>query len=105
MVLLRNRPSQVADAIGVSHATMATIRQNLFWAFGYNLVGVPIAAGALRCYILACLYHFKANLQPGQTGLDACLHGSALCTRHVGCKHTDHEGSALKLHKYINISK
>jgi Cu2+-exporting ATPase len=47
VVLLSDRPSQVLDAIVVSQATMAKIRQNLAWAFGYNLIGVPVAAGAL----------------------------------------------------------
>ena len=38
---------QVLDAIQLSHATFNKIRQNLWWAFGYNLVGIPVAAGAL----------------------------------------------------------
>ena len=38
---------QVLDAIQLSHATFNKIRQNLWWAFGYNLVGIPLAAGAL----------------------------------------------------------
>jgi len=37
----------IAKAIRLSRATMANIRQNLFFAFGYNLLGVPIAAGVL----------------------------------------------------------
>jgi hypothetical protein len=42
-----NTAAQVVDALMLSRATFAKIRQNLWWAFGYNLVGVPIAAGAL----------------------------------------------------------
>jgi P-type Cu+ transporter len=37
----------VSAAIRLSRATMRTIRQNLAWAFGYNLVLIPVAAGAL----------------------------------------------------------
>ena len=37
----------VPDAIGLSQATMRVIKQNLFWAFLYNVIGIPIAAGAL----------------------------------------------------------
>ena len=37
----------VPTAIQLSRATMRTIRQNLAWAFGYNLVLIPVAAGAL----------------------------------------------------------
>lgn len=47
IALMRNSISGVADAIAVSHATLRNIKQNLFWAFAYNLIGIPIAAGAL----------------------------------------------------------
>jgi Cu+-exporting ATPase len=37
----------VADAIALSQATMRVVRQNLFFAFAYNVVCIPLAAGAL----------------------------------------------------------
>ena len=39
--------TKIAEAIRLSRLTVRTIRQNLFWAFVYNLIGVPVAAGAL----------------------------------------------------------
>jgi Cu+-exporting ATPase len=47
VVLVRHDLSAVADAIVLSRRTLRTIRQNLFWAFGYNLAAVPLAAGLL----------------------------------------------------------
>ena len=47
IVLMRSDLLGVVDAIGLSRRTMRVIRQNLFWAFVYNVIGIPIAAGAL----------------------------------------------------------
>ncbi len=47
VALMRDDLGAVADAVALSRRTMATMRQNLFWAFIYNVVGIPIAAGAL----------------------------------------------------------
>ncbi|XP_078444379.1 copper-transporting ATPase PAA2, chloroplastic [Wolffia australiana] len=47
VVLLGNKLSQMADAIDLSLATMGKVRQNLAWAVAYNLLAVPVAAGAL----------------------------------------------------------
>ena len=47
VVLMQNSLTGVANAICLSKATMRNIRENLFWAFFYNSLGIPIAAGAL----------------------------------------------------------
>jgi P-type Cu+ transporter len=44
ITLMRGEPMLVADAIEISRRTVAKIRQNLFWAFAYNVVGIPLAA-------------------------------------------------------------
>ena len=47
VTLVKGDLAAIARARRLSHATMANIRQNLFWAFAYNAAGVPIAAGLL----------------------------------------------------------
>ena len=47
ITLLKGDIRKVAQAITLSRATMRVIRQNLFWAFIYNIIGIPLAAGAL----------------------------------------------------------
>jgi P-type Cu+ transporter len=47
VTLMRGDPRSVAAAIALSRRTMRTMKQNLFWAFIYNVVGIPVAAGVL----------------------------------------------------------
>ncbi len=47
VTLMRNDLTGVAMAIALSRGTMRVMRQNLFWAFLYNVIGIPLAAGVL----------------------------------------------------------
>jgi Cu+-exporting ATPase len=49
LILVNGDIGKVAEAIAISHQTLRIIRQNLFWAFGYNAVAIPFAvAGKLN---------------------------------------------------------
>jgi Cu+-exporting ATPase len=50
IVLMRGDLMDVPTAINLSKRTIRTIKQNLFWAFGYNTLGIPIAAGVLYLF-------------------------------------------------------
>lgn len=56
ITLMRDDLGGVPLAIELSRKTMSTIKQNLFWAFAYNAVGIPVAAG-----VLYPLFHFTLN--------------------------------------------
>ena len=47
MVLMGDRLDNLPEALTLARRTLAKVRQNLFWAFGYNLIARPLAAGAL----------------------------------------------------------
>ncbi len=53
ITLMRGDPALVADAIDISQRTYAKIRQNLFWAFIYNVVGIPLAAFGFLSPVIA----------------------------------------------------
>jgi len=61
IVLMRDRLSDVVESIRLSRATFNKVRQNLFWAFAYNVCGIPIAAGLL-------LPAFGISLSPATAG-------------------------------------
>jgi len=47
VLLLKSDPVGIGVAIGLSRATVRVMRQNLGWAAGYNILGIPLAAGVL----------------------------------------------------------
>jgi Cu+-exporting ATPase len=47
ITLMRGDPSSVVEALALARASLRIMKQNLFWAFVYNSVGIPVAAGAL----------------------------------------------------------
>ena len=61
IILMRNRLWDVVEAIRLSRATFQKIQQNLLWAIGYNLLGIPLAAGVL-------LPAFGIGLSPAMAG-------------------------------------
>ncbi|KAJ6758393.1 ATP7 ISOFORM B [Salix koriyanagi] len=61
IILLGNRLAQVVDALDLSRATMNKVYQNLSWAIAYNVVAIPIAAGAL-------LPHYDFAMTPSLSG-------------------------------------
>jgi len=58
MVLVRDRLTDAVDALRIGRATMSKIKQNLIWAFGYNIILVPIAAGLLIPVYVVGVYSF-----------------------------------------------
>ena len=50
IVLMRGGMEAVLAALELSRATMRNIRENLGWAFGYNILGLPVAAGLLHVF-------------------------------------------------------
>ena len=50
IVLMKSNPMDVAKAVNLSRYTITNIKQNLFWAFCYNTVCIPIAAGLLYAF-------------------------------------------------------
>jgi Cu+-exporting ATPase len=65
IVLIRNSLEDVVTAIKLSKATVRKIKQNLFWAFCYNVALIPIAAGALVPFLGPAVYNYLPVLAAG----------------------------------------
>ena len=53
VVLMKSDPYDVGGAVGLSHATLRKMHQNLWWAVGYNVIAFPLAAGVLYPILLS----------------------------------------------------
>ena len=76
VVLVNSRLSDVAAAIKLSRATLTNIRENLFWAFIYNIIGIPLAAG-----VWISLWGWKLNPMFGAAAMSLssfCVVSNAL---------------------------
>ncbi|MCX6767047.1 MAG: HAD-IC family P-type ATPase [Candidatus Moranbacteria bacterium] len=61
IILVQNNLQKVVEAVKISKLTFKTIRQNLFWAFGYNVIAIPLAAaGFLNPVIAAAAMAFSS---------------------------------------------
>ena len=69
LVLMNSKLTDVPAAIRLSRATLTNIRENLFWAFFYNVIGIPLAAGCL----------FTLGLQPAPAFGAAAMSLSSFC--------------------------
>jgi Cu+-exporting ATPase len=78
IILSGSRLDGVLRALAISRETMTTIRQNLFWAFGYNLLLIPVAAGVL--YPLAMMPGFLRHLHPALAALAMALSSISVVT-------------------------
>ena len=65
IVLIRDDPRDVVTAIQLSKRTLQKIKQNLFWAFAYNTILIPVAAGALVPFLGAGMYDYLPFLAAG----------------------------------------
>ncbi|MDO5843867.1 MAG: heavy metal translocating P-type ATPase [Methanocorpusculum sp.] len=70
IVLIKNNPADVANAVVLSRKTIRNIKENLFWALFYNCIAIPVAAGVL-------FVPFEITLSPGIAALAMSL--SSVC--------------------------
>lgn len=86
ITLIRGDLRNVADAITLSQATMRTIRQNLFWAFIYNALGIPIAAGLLYPFTGWLLSPILASVAMSLSSVSVVANSLRLNTVKVGAE-------------------
>ena len=94
VVLLNSNLTDVADAVRLSRKTLSNIKQNLFWAFIYNTVGIPLAAGAF-----ISLFGWKLNPMIGAAAMSLssfCVAINALRLNFFKIKSNRKENKTMK---------
>ena len=109
VVLMKSRLSDVPAAIRLSRATLRNIHENLFWAFAYNVLGIPLAAG-----VFIPLLHWQLNPMYGAAAMSLssfCVVSNALrlnlfdirSTKHDHKRKTQHKKESKTMNKTIHI--
>ncbi len=89
IVLMKSRLTDVPAAIRLSRATLRNIRQNLFWAFIYNIIGIPLAAG-----MWIPIFGWELNPMFGAAAMSLssfCVVSNALRLNLFGMYNADHD--------------
>lgn len=100
VVLMKSRLSDVPAAIRLSRATLRNIHQNLFWAFFYNVIGIPLAAG-----VWFPLFGWKLNPMFGAAAMSLssfCVVTNALRLNWFNIRSTKHDKKIKKLDRKID---
>jgi len=81
ITLLHGDIAKLVEAITLSRATLRTVKQNLFWAFAYNVIGIPIAAGVLYPLWGIVLSPVFAGIAMGGSSVSVVLNALRLKTK------------------------
>ena len=95
-VLMKNSLSDVVGAIRISNDTIRNIKQNLFWAFFYNILGIPLAAGVFAVYGL--------SLSPTFAAAAMSLSSITVVLNALRLKYMYKDTKAIKVKRNKNIS-
>lgn len=86
VTILSSDLTKIAAAVRLSAATVRTVRQNLFWAFIYNLIGVPVAAGVLYPLTGFLLNPMLAGAAMALSSVSVVANSLRLRTKRLGTK-------------------
>ncbi|MDO5540490.1 MAG: heavy metal translocating P-type ATPase [Eubacteriales bacterium] len=102
VVLMNSRLSDVPAAVRLSRATLRNIHQNLFWAFFYNVIGIPLAAG-----IWIPLFGWKLNPMFGAAAMSLssfCVVSNALRLNFLQIHNSSHDKKRFKKNNLYTVS-